>query len=290
MRLPELAEKLALALAAAAVALLAAEAGVRLWGFDPDAAEAMRFHPVLGWTLDPEGVSADQVQPDGFRSRPLPVDKPPGERRLVILGDSFAAGMSFPYEQTLAGRLERWLSREGETWRVVNLSVGDWGNVQQLRTLREHGLAYSPDAVLLQLFPFNDLCNDAQELMDTCSLRDYLRPYLVSSPSGPEIVFGHPLGGRLRSVSRLFALAESWSVWYGRRRRGLVPGERGTQVEFFRENALRLGLPFGGGGLASLQPPGAQPPAVAAGWERLRAALGEIVATLRPHGIPLVAL
>ncbi len=283
-------KKLLLALGSLLFILALLELGFRIKGYDRDFGRGARFHPQLGWTIDSEKIGCDGVNSLGFRFPDVPVSKPAGEKRLLVLGDSLSVGTSFPYDLTFPGLLERWLLGSGSSWNVINLSVGDWGNAQQLLALREIGLAYQPDAVVLQLFPFNDLCNDALRMADTCSLRDYLRPYLVPGPGGLDLTYQDPLLARLSRFSLLFGFVQNSRVWGLRRRQGLELGDRVTYAEYFRAHSERLGLPFGGGALASLQPEASQPPAVREGWAQMRAILREIRTLLDQHGLPLIAV
>lgn len=251
--------------------LLILEAAIRVRGYDPEISKEMRFHPSLGWTMDPEWSRADHVNSDGFRFPAVTPEKTPGQRRLLVLGDSFSAGTSFPYSMTFPGRLQRWLTQGDDDWQVINLSAGDWGNAQQLLALREYGRRYEPDVVVLQLFPFNDLCNDGIELADTCSLRDYLRPYLQPTSTTLTVSYHRPLSARLIRLSRLFAFGYNQILWELRTRRGVGTGDRAGRQAFFEERSRPLGIP--GGALASLMPPDRRPPAVEAAWDQMRAIL-----------------
>ncbi len=282
-------KKLALAGASALLALLALEVAVRVVGYDLDIEKEMRFHPTLGWTMDAKASRIERVNSDGFRFPPVSREKPPGVRRALVLGDSFAAGTSFPYDYTLPGQLQGALERTGASWQVVSLSVGDWGNAQELIALREYGFAFEPDVVVLQLFPFNDLCNDGLELADTCSLRDYLRPYIATGPAGVETTYQNPWRAFFRRHSLLFGFAENRLLWRERRAQGLDPGNPKTQGEFFKANAARIGIPYGGA-LASLLPESAQSEPVKAGWETMGTILAEMKRELDSRSIPMVGL
>ena len=41
-------------------------------------------------------------------------------------------GVSLDYSKTYPGRLQDLLNEQNGPWQVVNLSVSDWGSVQQL--------------------------------------------------------------------------------------------------------------------------------------------------------------
>lgn len=73
--------------------------------------------------------------------------------RLVFLGDSFLMGANVAADETLPRFLEKELQPDAE---VLNMGILGYGPDQSLVVLREEGLAYHPDIVLLQVFPTND--------------------------------------------------------------------------------------------------------------------------------------
>lgn len=99
------------------------------------------------------------------RGPEFPTVKPPGEKRLLAIGDSFCFGMWCDEDETLVARLaERATAAEaaagsGVTWRPVNLGVPGYHTGQQLRALEQDGLAVDPDVVLLY-FNTNDILAD----------------------------------------------------------------------------------------------------------------------------------
>jgi hypothetical protein len=92
----------------------------------------------------------------GYRDLERTIAKPPGTRRVVSLGDSFAWGASVEFEDAYPQRLERALTRRrGEPWQVVNLARPGMNTVDEEGQLRTEGLAYGPDVCLLG-FVLND--------------------------------------------------------------------------------------------------------------------------------------
>ncbi|HEV7498666.1 MAG TPA: hypothetical protein VGQ33_01625, partial [Vicinamibacteria bacterium] len=82
----------------------------------------------------------------GYRDLERSLAKPPGTRRVLSLGDSFAWGASVEFEDAYPQRLERALSRRRrETWQVVNLALPGMNTVDEEGQLRTEGLAYAPD-------------------------------------------------------------------------------------------------------------------------------------------------
>ncbi len=119
----------------------------------------------------------------GYRDLERTIEKPPGARRVVSLGDSFAWGASIEFEDGYPQRLERALTRRRrEPWQVVNLALPGMNTVDEEGQLRTEGLAYAPDVVLLG-FVLND--SEDEQAAETRRVKDWLeaksrRPSLMS--------------------------------------------------------------------------------------------------------------
>lgn len=59
----------------------------------------------------------------GFRGRDFAIDPSPGQRRILLIGDSVTEGMGAPDSATIACQLERLLARDGDRAEVINLGV-----------------------------------------------------------------------------------------------------------------------------------------------------------------------
>ena len=75
--------------------------------------------------------------------------KPPGVRRIVVLGDSYGLGYGVDLEDTFLAAMQRSLAAGGVECEVINLSVSGFGNAEQLVMLRSEGFRYEPDLVLV---------------------------------------------------------------------------------------------------------------------------------------------
>ena len=129
--------------------LIAAEVGVRILALDRP--RATGYAPV-----DTNRRAARPVNARGYRDLPRAIPKPPGVRRVLSLGDSFAWGASVEFEDGYPQRLERALTRRRhETWEVVNLALPGLATIDQAAQLAKEGEAYAPDVVLLG-FVLND--------------------------------------------------------------------------------------------------------------------------------------
>ena len=73
-----------------------------------------------------------------------------GEPRIVVLGDSLAAGYGLPAEDAFPARLEAALRAEGHEWRVVDAGVSGDTSAGGLARL-DWVLADGPEAVIVEL-------------------------------------------------------------------------------------------------------------------------------------------
>ena len=152
----------ALVVAAGCVALL--EVGSRAaHGWTRHWLDCHRFHPQLGWSLR-EGWSgrsgwtggASAINPQGIRDDHPVGPKRPGERRLLVLGDSVTFGANVRTEDAFPRRLEEALAFTGRQWRVLNGGVTAYDAAQEAEWLDLFGLVLDPDAIVVQFHP-NDL-------------------------------------------------------------------------------------------------------------------------------------
>ena len=130
-------------------------------------------HPTLGWALRPGiremTVFGDKVLNSNSRGlrgrREYDYAKPPGVTRLLVLGDSFTFGQDVSDDETYCHYLEQLLPGA----EVLNLGVHGYGHDQMLLYLREEGVKYKPDVVLLG-FLYDDMERNL------VGFRDYAKP------------------------------------------------------------------------------------------------------------------
>ena len=141
--------ELLLLVGSVAVFLVLAEGAVRLLGADKP--RPTGYAPV--------NTNRRAMRPrnaNGYRDLERTIAKPPGVRRVLSLGDSFAWGASVEFDDAYPQRLERGLNRRrGEPWEVVNLALPGMNSVDHAAQLAQEGFAYGPDVVLLG-FVLND--------------------------------------------------------------------------------------------------------------------------------------
>jgi lysophospholipase L1-like esterase len=107
----------------------------------------------------PYRVSIDSL---GYRGSPFPREKPPGETRILFVGDSFIHGDFVDNDATLPAQLERALGQRCHNIRVINAGLGGSTIVDHRRLIaRAQGL--SPDLVILG-FSENDVSDLARPM------------------------------------------------------------------------------------------------------------------------------
>jgi hypothetical protein len=130
-------------------------------------------HPVRGWAVRPN-IRDDNAY-EGKRlytnSRGLrgfqefSYHKPEGTIRIVVLGDSFTFGHEVGDEETYSYHLGQMLPGV----EILNLGVHGYGHDQMLLYLKEEGVKYDPDVVLLGFI-------SEDRLRNSLCFRDYAKP------------------------------------------------------------------------------------------------------------------
>lgn len=156
-------------------------------------------------------------------------DKAPGEYRIAMLGDSFTMGHTTAPADSIPKQLEVRLreASPGREVRVLNCGLGGAGPLQELGMLRERALPLEPDAVILQIFPMNDIGNALE------SAGKHLRAYAPLWLEAVDVYrYGDRLAYRLDTALRrrshayralCLATSRRWIVRAGNRCRLLTP-------------------------------------------------------------------
>lgn len=100
------------------------------------------------------------TNPLGFHERELPFAPPPGERRVVVLGDSIAWGTG-PAAEAFPRMAE---DRLGAPWRVVSLAHYGYDARQARAVLREIGWKYEPSLVVYATYTNDPIPSRAIEV------------------------------------------------------------------------------------------------------------------------------
>ncbi len=170
--------KPALAVCATMLALLAAEAIIRILGRAPDMKpiELSSYdciykrstNPILGFELkancrsdNPDFIQTyERTNSHGQRDRERTLRKPEGVRRILLLGDSVVEGYGLRESETISRQLED-LYPNGST-EVLNFGVSAYCTRAEVELLEVKGLRFDPDVVVL-VFVENDFDNFNRE-------------------------------------------------------------------------------------------------------------------------------
>lgn len=144
------------------------------------------------------------INSHGFRDPEYPIEKPAGEYRVMLLGDSLTLGWGAAAEDIFATRLQEALARviaacgAGRSVRVINTGVGNYNTDQEVSFFEARGRAFDPDLVILNYF-----INDAEP-----TPRQKL-PFLLQ-----YTYLGMSIWGRIDLFRRLYLSGEDFSNYY----------------------------------------------------------------------------
>ena len=187
--------RLCLLLLAPIVPLLVLEAAIRLFGpilpGNYNTGTFLTPHQVFGryhvpgfdgWLKTPEFTTRVTINAAGLRGPERPYAKPPGTRRVLVLGDSFVEAAQVQEPESVVGRLQAALDGPGGRVEVLNGGVGGWGAHQAYVFLREEAVRYEPDLVIVQLYLGNDVYDTSWHLQGRP--KQPREPYFVFEPDG----------------------------------------------------------------------------------------------------------
>lgn len=163
---------------------------------EPDPLIGYRYSPGTRMSLPRPGGGHYEiaVNRDGIRSdREFTRDKPAGVTRIVVLGDSMAAGQFVSNRQRFSELLER--RRQGV--EIINLALEGSGTDQQVLLYEHVGLQFEHDLVVLLPFLQNIRRNmaAAREAIDPATGGIVLRPKPRFELIGDRLVLHPPSGG-----------------------------------------------------------------------------------------------
>ncbi len=155
----------ALTLSSILVAFGLCEITIRILGTAPDIFHVqdgryqLSSNPLIGYEMVPNYKSDEavamvdftgQANSLGFRDREHPVKKPGGRYRILVLGDSITQGMGIDGRADMfTSVLEHVLIENGHDVDVLNFGVNGYNTRQEVEILREKGLQYQPDLVVV---------------------------------------------------------------------------------------------------------------------------------------------
>ena len=122
---------------------------------------------------------------EGFRAVDHEMEAPDGVYRILFLGDSYTESKEVELDETYWRRLLKSLPTlpDGRILEVINMGVSGFGTGEELLLLRNKGLAYKPDLVVIGLTEHTDVWNNSRYLDTLSDGRDPnampMKPYFV---------------------------------------------------------------------------------------------------------------
>lgn len=121
----------------------------------PDPHTIWRLRPGIEVAADERrlwGMKSLRINEHGMRGPSVPIEKPPGTRRVLVVGGSHPMGMYVDDRAMYAAALERRLNAMGGSrWQVLNGAVAGHTTWQGLQFVEHHGLQFDPDVVVFDL-------------------------------------------------------------------------------------------------------------------------------------------
>ena len=119
------------------------------------------------------------------------------KNRILILGDSYTAGLDYPDEELFTSILEKKLNSINEEFKVINASCPAWGTDQEYIYWITEGIKLDPDYLVLVMAP-----NDIRESFNKkiCVLKEDMSVQINS----PSIPFKYKAGWKLANYSSFY--------------------------------------------------------------------------------------
>lgn len=130
---------------------------------EPDRRIAWRFTPKRAYWFFAENDHAitGRINGAGWRDRERAQAKPPGMRRVAVLGDSYVEAFQVEMDSTFAAVAEHALDTRsgGDTYEVMNFGRSGMSPGEELIVLERDILPRQPDTVMLLFTPHNDIAD-----------------------------------------------------------------------------------------------------------------------------------
>jgi hypothetical protein len=153
-----------------------------------------QYDPVLGESLIPSvrvnhsrGCFQGLVVTNqwGFRDRERTLEKPPGEFRIALVGDSVVEAAQVQPGQVMNIKMEELLAASGrKNNEVLSFGIEGIGTTQELLLYKEKVRQFHPDLVVL-MFVDNDIMNNSSTIQPKAyGIRTWYAPYYNLGPNG----------------------------------------------------------------------------------------------------------
>jgi len=147
----------------------------------------------------------------GFRDRDRTLEKPPGEFRIALVGDSVVEGVHVDPDQVMNIQMEKLLQKQGyKNVEVLNFGIEGIGTTQELIMYQERIRQFHPDLVILTVSD-NDIMNNSSTLQPkSYGIHTWYCPYYNLDENG-NLVFQpvqkRPFNGLITFLDRHSYLA-----------------------------------------------------------------------------------
>ena len=148
---------------------------VRILGTESD--NLIMQDPVFGWIHVPNkhGYSRSKefsvkvrINKDGFIGRDYSYAKPENTVRILTIGDSLTEAFQVFEEESYSQLLENILKSDfkNTNFEVLNMGIAGYGTQREYYVLKDKGLKFDPDIVVLGFFTGNDFSDNMSENID----------------------------------------------------------------------------------------------------------------------------
>lgn len=120
-------------------------------------AEVGVYDKEIGWGLKKHKIAREvtsefdviySINSSGLRDREIPLKKPAGEFRIILLGESNVFGWGVNYGERFSEVVEKKLANV----EVINMGIGGFGIDQSFLQLQRDGFKFNPDLVILFVY------------------------------------------------------------------------------------------------------------------------------------------
>ncbi len=204
-----------------AVGLTLVEVALRVVGYEkfkveipnPERAIFWHYDSLLGWKHLPNHedrfIMSDfdihvKINDKGLRDKSYSYQRQKGVFRILVLGDSFTWGFGVEKEQIFTERIEK----SQDNLEVINMGVSGYSTDQEYLLLKEEGLKYQPQLILLMFFD-----NDIYENSLAINYFIYPKPKF-SIVNGKLILTSRPLSTKVSPLRKVHYFLRTHLITY----------------------------------------------------------------------------
>lgn len=237
----------------------------------PNLAQIHRASDLYDWELIPGAAGVGKegeritINSAGFRDDEWIATKPPGTKRVAVLGDSFTFGMAVAVEDSYVEQLQRMLDGGDVKVEVLNFGVIGYGMWQYQVLLEREVLKYDPDLIIVGLF--------LDDILATTPPYEHDPGWTGKNPfedALPDEFNGSYLWNLIRNVDRVFQMKYRYRKKGNEYLKGIEERKRliGPGAEYYKVQVGALDDPT---------------------YDSFRRVLAQFLSTAGAHKIPVIA-